>query len=377
MKKTLRYIGLTLGGILFGFIAFVGYRFYQNPQSIYPYPYKKIEVSPVEVKEASEADIVIVGDSAGEFLMDHIGKFISETQKELREPLKIYNWAKSGEGLAHALAKVRSLKKVPLLLVYHGGLDELERKRFDTASLETIFRNISLTQDETILSTLYAAPILSRILYKPLHRVSLDASAPPYPRDLSSKLSMKTMEAFYNIYRWEAVEFTNYLKLNDFNFWFIPQAYNLTERPVRVCEATINLEVEKALDQADAYIKQGKTKDALAIIQPILTENKAHALALHTMGSLLVKRAKFKQARSAFFQGMIYDCGLTRANPLMLKILMEEVEKKDFKVINFNRMVTASVGRNILFERPRKPQSIYYERLMNEMVKEFQIMMRK
>lgn len=377
MKKSLRIALYSVLAIFVAAFGYLGYRYASNPLSIYPYPYEKIEVLASEIEEASQADIIILGDSAGGYLMDYMPRFIEETQKKLREPLKVYNWARQGENLAHVLAKVKSLSKMPLLFIYHGGLDELNRRRFDRKNVVTLFKNIKLTKDENFLTTIYSAPIFSRILYWPMDHVKLDPSAPTYPLNLPSTIVIKYLEALYSVYKWEATELTDYLKLKDAQLWFVPQAYNLTERPVRVCEATINLEVEKALDLANDYIKQKKTKDALKIIQTVLMENKSHALALHTMGNLLVARGQFEDAKRAYFQSMIYDCGMTRSNPVMLKIAMEQFEKKDFKIIDFNRTVTSFVGRNILFEGPRKPQSIYYDRLIDKMIFEFQAMMRR
>lgn len=376
MKKTLRVLTFSIVGIVLAALGYVGYRYSVNPQTIYPYPYEKIKVSPAEIKEASDADVIILGDSAGKFLMEYMPRFIEETQKKLRKPLVIYDWSAPGENLAHVTAKVKSLKKMPLLFIYHGGLDELTRRRFDKKNVVTLFKNIKLTKDENFLTTIYSAPILSRILYWPMAKVEMGPGAPTYPLDLQSTVVIKYLEAIYSIYKWEATELTDFLKLNDAQIWFIPQAYNLTERPVRVCEATINLEVEKALDKANEYIKEKKTKDALKIIKAVLMENKSHALALHTMGNLLVAQGQFQDAKRAYFQSMIYDCGMTRSNPVMLKILMEQFEKKDFKIFDFNRTVTSFVGRNILFEGPRKPQSIYYERLIDKMIFSFQKLMR-
>jgi hypothetical protein len=377
MKKTLKIITYTLLGLVVAALGYLGYRFQSNPQTVYPYPYEKIKVSPQEVKEASDADVIVLGDSAGSYLMEYMPRFISETQKKLRKPLVIYDWSRQGENLAHVLAKVKSLKKMPLLFIYHGGLDELSRRRFDRGNVITLFKNIKLTKDENFLTTIYSAPILSRLLYWPMDRVDLGPSAPTYPLDMQSTIVIKYLEALYSVYKWEATELTDFLKLNDAQVWFIPQAYNLTERPVRVCEATINLEVEKALDQANEYIKQKKTKDALKIIKAVLMENKSHSLALHTMGNLLVSQGQYQDAKRAYFQSMIYDCGMTKANPVLLKILMEQFEKKDFKIFDFNRMVTNFVGRNILFEGPRKPQSIYYETLIDKMIFGFQKLMKK
>jgi tetratricopeptide (TPR) repeat protein len=185
------------------------------------------------------------------------------------------------------------------------------------------------------------------------------------------------MEVFYEIYSWEAKEFFSYLKLRDAHLWFIPQAYNLKVPPSRTCENASNLEIETLLKTASQFIIKGKTKEAFSIVNTILSENKTHARALYTMGNLFMKRGDFPSAKRAYYQSMVYDCGLRRSNPLFLKILMEQAEKKDFKVINFNRTVTNYLGKNVLFQDLRRPQNIYYERLIETLISEFKRFLRR
>lgn len=371
MKKTMKNVKKLFFGLILATIGYLSYRFVVNPSRIYPLPYAKIKVSKEEIKKAQSADIIIIGDSAGSYLMDYMPRFVEETKSFLRKPIKIYDWSRPGENLAHVLAKVRALKKMPLLFIYHGGLDELTRRRFSTRDLSSILKNIKITKNQNILTAIYSLPLLSRIIYWPYQKVSLDVSAPSYPLNISSKGAIRILEVLYSIFKWEAILLTEHLKLKDAKAWFIPQSYNITEKPVRVCEATINIEIEKVLEKANALIKENKDKEALNIIQNVLDKNKGNALAMHTMGNLLLSRGEFLKAKSAYYQAMIHDCGLTRANPIFTKILMEEFEKKDFKIIDFNRMVTNYLGKNILFQEPRKPQSIYYNKLIDKMISEF------
>jgi tetratricopeptide (TPR) repeat protein len=193
----------------------------------------------------------------------------------------------------------------------------------------------------------------------------------PFPSDLKPVKALKVMENIYEVYRWEATELFNYLKFKDARFWLVPQAYNVKVPPTRTCENATNLEIEKLLKQASGLIIANKTKEAFAIVNSILMENKTHARALYTMGNLMMKRGDFSSARRAYYQSMLYDCSLRRSNPLFLKILMEQAEKKNFKIINFNQMVTNYLGKNILFEDLRKPQGIYYNKLVNQLVLDF------
>ncbi len=369
--------GILLIAVI-GAVAYGAWRFSQNPQQIYPYPYQMGAFNPQELELASEADVLIVGDSAGVYLEPYLKVFREKTAPHLKEPLKIYNWARSGETLAHVLKKVKSLKKLPLLILYHGGLDEMDQARFDLESVKYIKKNITLTKNDGLLTTIISFPTLGRLLYWPHQKVKLPffsadekALLSPLPSDLNPKKALESLEVFYEIYRWEARELFSHLKLRDARIWVIPQAFNLKVPPSRTCENSSNLETEKALKDASKLIISGKTKEAFSIVNAILQGNKTHARALYTMGNLMMKRGDFPSARRAYYQSMLYDCGLRRSNPLMLKLLLEQAEKKDFPIINFNEMVTNFLGKNILFEDLRKPQSIYYEKLTENLVEEF------
>lgn len=370
--------------LILGLVAYGAWRFSQNPDQVYPYPYQMGDFPPGEVEEAQNADVLIVGDSAGVYLSPHLKEFREKTASDLKEPLKIYNWAREGETLAHVLRKVKALKKMPLLIIYHGGLDEMDQARFQLKNATPLKKNIDLTKNDGLLTTIISVPILGRLIYWPYEKYQLryfsEQEKPllsPLPSDLEPMKALRALEFFYEIYRWEARELFSYLKLKDARLWVIPQAYNLKVPPSRTCENSSNLDIESTLKEASNLIIQGHTKEAFSLVNGILQLNKTHARALYTMGNLMMKRGDFSSARRAYYQAMLYDCGLRRSNPLMLKLLLEEAEKKDFPIINFNQTVTNFLGKNILFQDLRQPQSIYYEQLTETLIKEFRRFLKK
>jgi tetratricopeptide (TPR) repeat protein len=261
---------------------------------------------------------------------------------------------------------------MPLLFIYHGGLDELDRARFNPRYLKTLGNNIKLAQNEKILSTILSLPVASRLIYHPYPHVELNEQALPFPRDLSLEQSLKSLEYLYTLYQWEAMELTNYLRRKDANLWFIPQAYNLLERPSRNCIASGNIQIQNVLKDIEKLLDQKRSKEAVSKLLKIIQNETGHAETYYVLGKAFIKEGQYKKAKKAFYQALILDCDLKRSNPLMLKILMEEVEKKDFKVIDFNRLVTANLGRRLMFEGLRTPQRLYYERLVQELVKRFE-----
>jgi hypothetical protein len=141
MKKVKTIILLIL-------ISSFGYgiwRVFSNPNQVYPYPYIVGVLDQEEINNASQCDVLILGDSAGVYLNNFLEEFRTKTASELKKPLKVFNWARKGETLAHTLKKAKSLQKMPLLIIYHGGLDEMDHARFQINQIPTILKNIKIT----------------------------------------------------------------------------------------------------------------------------------------------------------------------------------------------------------------------------------------
>jgi len=367
-----KFVALALLLIVTSVSGFLAYRYSNNPKTLYPYPYKTIQIDPNEISQAEEATVLIVGDSATEILEKHLPQFRERTAKLIKDPLKIYNWGRRGENLAHVLAKLKSLKKLPSLIIFHGGLDELDRRRFFQESTDKIFKNIQITKNPEYMTTLMGAPVLSPFAYFVHKRPSLQEGTLPYSSTLNPMAVQKSLEILYEVFRWEATELFTYLKIRDARVWVIPQAFNLERKPIRVCENANSSDAEKLLKHIEKLLSKNKTKDAYNLLKEFISRNQGHSLAYYWLGKTFLKLGQNLKAKKSFYQALIFDCSLTRSNPVLTKILIEESEKRGFKIIDFNRMVTNQLGHNVLFFSEREPQDLYYERLINELYKSFQ-----
>jgi hypothetical protein len=113
LRKTLIKTALFLGVI----IAILGGLLYRKHVYIIPFPYEVAE-TPTKIyrdslKQAQEAQVLIVGDRMGVALNSYIPMIKSELEKELKTAPAIYNWSRPHEGLHRTLNKIKSLKKVP------------------------------------------------------------------------------------------------------------------------------------------------------------------------------------------------------------------------------------------------------------------------
>jgi len=363
MQKIIKTIYIILAIVIIAPALYFGLRYSKNTTQIYPHPYKLTRPNPREVAAASAADIILIGDSSTRLLEGTIKEVVRDMAQYLKTPPLIYNWGRAGEPMGITLQKIKALPKMPTLFIYHGGRDTFLREKFDLKQYSILKKNINLSKNETLMSLMMAYPPLSRLIYRPIKKVDLGGGPNPYPDSLPPVAVMDIMHILYQLYQQEAAELFSYLKEQDAKLWVIPQALNLTLPPRRVCENTTDPEQIATLGQAEKLKKDGRIKEAFNKINELVKVNKGNAHAYFRIGKLLELMGNYPEAKKAFYQAMIYDCGLTRSNPIFLKILMEEAEKRQFKVIDFNRMVTNLLGHNILFLNERDPQPLYYQHL--------------
>jgi hypothetical protein len=370
-KQVIKIIKISLLVLAVAIVILGFSRFISNKESSYPYPYTIKRQSKSQIERAEKADILIVGDSTALQLNKYLEKFIKNASKKLKKPLKIYNWAKDDEPLAITLAKVKSLKKLPMLTLYHGGISELDHKRFFPQDIPKIHKNLKLIKNDGIHTLLITFPFLSRLIYTPINYVKLThdskGHSAPKGKSYGPKLIQHILKLHYSFYTKEAQDLFTHYKLNDANIWVIPAALNVETKPIKVCSNTESQATFDGRSKIDKYIKMKAFKDARNASLKLIQDYKANSLNYYQLAQILMANGMYTQARSALYHARMYDCGLNQSTPIHLKILMEEAEKRDFKVIDFNRMVLDHLGRNKLFFDEEIPQGLFYESLMSKL----------
>ncbi len=377
MQKIIKIIYIVLALVIVIPAIYLGIRYAKNSTQIYPHSYKLVQPSGKEVKEAEEADIILIGDSSTSLLLGGVEEVLDDVAKHFKNRPIVYDWGRPGEPMGQTLVKVKALSKMPVLFIYHGGRDTFLNQKFSLKEFTNLKKNIELSKNETVMTFIMAYPPSSRFIYHPMKKVDLQGNPPAYPKDLPAVAVMDIMNVLYDVYKQEAAELFSYLKERDANLWVIPQALNLTLAPKRVCENTIDAEQDRILAKAQEMEESGRRKEAFNTVNDLIKVNKGNAKAYYQIAKLLQSMGNPAEAKKAYYQAMIYDCGLERSNPIFLKILMEQAEKRQFKVIDFNRMVTNLLGRNILFINERDPQPLYYQHLGVIIKKEFLNLIKK
>ena len=135
MGKIIKIIYLSIFLLVAIPAGYLALRYNQNITQAYPYPYKMNPVLLDEITQAEGADIVLIGDSSSSLLNDSLKGILDNVAKYLQRAPVVYDWGREAETMAQTLEKLKSLKKLPTLLIYHGGRDTLIKKKFDLKCL--------------------------------------------------------------------------------------------------------------------------------------------------------------------------------------------------------------------------------------------------
>lgn len=365
---TLKY---TILIAFLGAVVLFGSRFFANDESPYPYPYTVNKIKRSETLKASKADILIIGGSQGKNLNPFLKRFITEASKSLKNPLKLYNWARENEPMGVTLQKVKTLEKFPMITLYIGGSDELHTTRFKISEFPKIIKNLKRSENESLMTAMLTTPALSRLVYTPVDKAILGQTRIGNVSQIPDKAIKHLIKLHYTLYKNEVEEIFDIFKLKDATVWVAPAALNINSEPLKVCDYTESQESFDQRKKIKQYLNEKRLKEAKSMAIDLVGTRTPNPMNYYILGQTLLGTGDYQKARSAFYQARMYDCGLSYSTPIHLKILMEQAEKRGFKVVDFNRIVLNQLGRNQLFFDEQKPQNIYYNQFIDQLLQEF------
>ncbi len=364
--KSLILISLATGG------TYLTLPYLNNPVEQVPKPYiLNVEYSS-ETHKAEKSNILITGDRLGANLTQYIDSLIDRTRDKLEKPLKVYNWARRGEGLHRTLAKVKSLKRLPEIIIYHGGTEEFFEKRLEPKYQKIILKNYQRHQNKKLHSLILTFPFLSKLIYQPYPHTIITGEYRPLEKTLSSQDRQKIMELTYLTYTAEYREFTEFLRERDANLIVIAPPHNLDITPKSICQNATNPRLEAQLKTISNMIEKGQTKSAIPELQKILKKNLGNAQVYYLLGQALKKIGLFKDAKSLLYRAQTFDCHPFRGNMVFNRIQIQIAEKNEFDIIDFNKLVNTQFGQNVLFIDDIFPQNIFYDQLINKLTQKIE-----
>jgi hypothetical protein len=375
MKKIIKFISFSIILIVLISIFFVYWRFSNGITQITPYPYQVTKSTFENEKEASKADVLIIGDRMGKALDPYLDTIRVSTSKGLAEALNIYNWSMTGEGLHRTLAKIKNLKKLPPVIIYHGASEEFLEKKFFIRDRRKIMMNFDLYHNDQLLSSIITYPPLSRFIYSPVDYIKLNEltkNTSVYPPD---KKQIQ-MELAYLVYKHELAELAEYIKSEESQLVLITSPVNLEIAPKNVCSNSLTTSIENEQLSIKKLIKLNKTKEAFSRAKELNSATPGNALSTYLLGSSALKIGRVKEARQLLNMATALDCETWRANGIFNAIIKKEAKNQDLHIIDFHKGINLSLGRNVLFLDEIYPQTFFYQKLVKEITKKIKIILK-
>ena len=368
VKFIMRIIGVTL---VLALVA-ISVKYYLSPVRIIPYPYdisfKPSSELSKEIELAQKAKVLIVGDRMGIELNKNLKDLETKVQETLKTNIHFYNWSKENESLARTIYKLKSLKKIPSIVIYHGASSEFYEKKFNLSDRSTVFTNFKNYDNDKILSLLITFPELSRIIYLNDSQVSLKEKITKNNIVLAEGEKVLAKDLTYKLFQYEMREMTEILKANNSTLIIITPPINYELPPNEVCQEVSTNSIIEIHQEANELLKNGDAKGAYALIKELSNEVVGNADTQHLLGQTALKMGNFEEARNALAMAVSFDCKPDRGDPVFNEIMKNEGKKTLAFIIDFDLMGKSLIGGEPFFLNDVFPHNLYYEKVNEEIL---------
>lgn len=363
MKKVLSLIVILVTACLLGFGALIFQRFEANEETIVPFPYK-FSKSPAEYKV--EAPILVVGDRMGERLARFNRELVEVISSNIDNKIKIQSLAKSNYGIHRTLEDLKTIKKWPQILIYHGGSEEFLEKKFDKAYDSQIKKNFERFSDERIQTLIILYPWLSRLVYEPIKKINL-SPAPQLVEELTEEQYLSTLDTELLLFKEHLQELVKLSQDRNALLILTTTPINLDVPPKKVCSISTNIDVEKDIRTLKDLLRKNDVKKAYALSSKLVTKHVGNAQLYYIHGQITRRLGNLQEAVKFLVESSAYDCNPWRATHLQNNIIRAVARDNQVILFDFAELTDRDYTKNRTFFDEIYPQNLYYELAINQL----------
>ena len=354
-----------LGFIILAPLSWVTFRLVISPTQLVPYPYEVQRLDYADQSLAEKTTVLIVGDRMGKALDAYLPQLINKSSVNLNTPLPVFNWSKEHESIARTLAKLKSLKKIPPVIVYLGASEEGYERRYDPRDLPRILKNFERYEDVKFQSLIMTTPILSRLIYTPIRRTLLGKDPVKDSASYTAEGYQLLAELNFKLFTSEVQDLVTWAKENKTQLILNTTPINLETLPHQVCENTTTENLKIYQEEIMSRIAKDDLKATLAELKELNQKIIGNALNFHLLGSVYLKLGQLSKAREEYVKAAAYDCSPWRTNPIHNIIIEKAAIQNNVHLINFDRLVNQNLGQDVTFLSEIYPQHVYYQQYIN------------
>ncbi|MBT4790083.1 MAG: tetratricopeptide repeat protein [Halobacteriovoraceae bacterium] len=338
-------------------------RISHNEVSLTPYPY--IFTSKTYNDLSNNAPIVIIGDKLATRLATFKQRLSEKLSINLSKPIKIVDLTQEGQGVHRSLKKLKSLNKLPLIIIFMSNTDEQFEYLFHTQSLKNINHNFKLFSDDKIKTTLMIFPFLSKLIYEPISRVVLSELPKQDLNKYSDPEKQLRAAANFELYRAHLDELFSYTQKRNSLIIPITTPLNLKIPPTQSCYGSLVMEDKPQLKKLKQLIAKEDYKASYNEALELVMTNPSNAQILYLYAKSLRKLGKFAEAQKYGELAIAFDCGNTRGSPVYNSILRKISRTYGYNFFDFHQLLTDESQSNFVFIDDIYPQDYYLEKVVD------------
>jgi hypothetical protein len=304
-----------------------------KPTYVRPYPYQFQDNQPIELK--NNPQVLVIGDRMADRFMQFSDTLSSVLSADLKNPIIIESLAGEFEGLHRTLHKLKRIKKLPKVIIYHGASVEFFEKKYRLSEVEAILTNLHRYKDPTYQSFLYIAPQLSRFIFKKVKQLPLDSLVKPVGAELSQVDIMKLSELEYELYRLQLDDLIKYVKKRNSLLILMTTPINIELPPRMNCPTVDTNSIRSDLAVIKNQIEQKDYKGAYEALKKIEDNAPGFSEFFYLKGKIQKELQEFNLAKRTLEVATSFDCEKWRPDPVFNHLIKEAASKNQIFIYDF------------------------------------------
>jgi len=356
-----RVILIIIALIFIGTTGALGYLYTNNQTRVYPLPYKVDKsIYPID-NIAQDADILIIGDEFGIEFNSLVQNLVTTLSVKLQKPLSIYNLSLENEGIHRTFAKLKSMDKLPPIIIYMGGSSEFSEKLYPE-NLRKYKVNFNIYKNDYAQTALMLFPILSRFIYVP-DEVRTLTDKIEVTQNKSFKSFQVIAESTFYFYQEQLMDMIDYIIDKNSTPIMVTRPINYESEVKVVCDNAIfdNVTIEQV--EIEKLIKNNRLKEAYNKVLLLDGISVGNAQTKYLLGKSQLALGKIRLAKKNLMLAKALDCSPKYAHPVINQIQRKIMTDRALENIDFDKMVNTNLGKDTLFIDGVSPQFIYWEKL--------------
>ena len=324
-----------------------------------------INLSKINATLDSDTDILIIGDINSILFNSHVESLINSISKNLNRPISIYNLGARNDNIFRTFKKLKSLEKLPPVVIYLGGSSEFY-ERLAPKNLKITSLNYSLFQNEIISASHTIFPQFKKYLFLPDQTIKLEEEAKK--GDFKNLDIKKYLEIYFYSYERELKKMVSYIEKNNSTPILITPPINLLNAETSACPGSFNESINSRLKEIEEDVEKNKVKETLLKIKSLDAEAFSNAQVKYLYGKILYLNGKYSDAKAQLTLSKAYNCSPNSSHPVINSIIKNISLLRDVHFYDFNKELNLYFGHNELFLSDNEAQVIYYENLKKELI---------